>query len=184
MTTVTSNEIPLDVRDYEVYDKDGPRLLRGRLIVDKSWTPDVAFTSGHTRWTDLLLYRVYDELSENMYALQVIAQSIVYHRENSPCRKGVHKHVGLLRRDAAQYESWAVCSDCNPDDLENLKDTDLVAAEIPKPSLETFRSAEAVVKALQVVGPEKTSNLKAKVLLEAAGVDEDIRWAMLQNRRV
>lgn len=185
--TVTSHENAFEPVDIEVRDAAGPLQFKGAAVADLSWDYDAAYESGHNRWTDITLYRVLEEGSPYAYAIQIVGRSVLYHRVNSPCRSGVNMTVGYLRRDDDRYQALISCEKrgCAPDDLEDLKDSDMVAVE---EDLYTLYKCASPVEVVEIMQNRSTrgqmSNLSIKLLQAASRVDVDIYNAMKQTRRL
>lgn len=184
--TLTSPELSAEPHEITVKDEAGPLKFYGQTIADLSWTYDDAYERGHNRWTDIALYRVLEEGSSYRYALQVVGRSVLYHRMNSPCRRGINTTVGLIRRDEARYDALIPCPrpGCQPVDLDELTDNEMVAVEEDLPTLYRCSSAVEVVEVLQKRGHGgQMSGLNMK-LLQVASRDPEIAQAMLRTRRI
>lgn len=172
-------------QEFKLRDARGPLLLYGEIISDLSWGYDTAYEKGHVRWTDITLYRNLDVASKIRYAIQIVGRSVVYHSNGSSCRKGVSSPVSHLRRDAERYRNLAACERCNPADLDDMKDTDLVDAEEDIYTLHRCETATDVVRIMQAPGSRGSMSwLNVKLLQAAERGDEDIAAALLQMRRL
>jgi hypothetical protein len=184
--TVTSYEIPTSAREIRVHDEFGPLSFVGETVVDLSWSYDAAFERGHTRWTDLTLYRVWQQDSDYDYVIQVVGRSVLYHRSNGSCHQGVSIPVGQLRKDVARYEALEPCdrAGCRPVDLDDLGDTDSVSVEGDLFSLYKCKDAAEVVSSMISRSGRAKSGLSTKLLHNAAQLDMAIAEAMKQPRRL
>lgn len=184
--TVTSPELFSEPREIVVKDEAGPLQFRGQTIADLSWSYTEAYERGHNRWTDMTLYRVLEKGSPYNFALHVVGRSVVYHRPDSPCRRGIYTPVGLIRQDDDRYQALVSCDrpKCNPVDLEELSDNDMVAVEEDLPALYRCVTADEVIKAIKGRTPGgELSGLSVK-LLQTASRDPEIAEAMLRTRRL
>lgn len=185
--TVTSFEVPTSAQEIVVRDEYGPLTFVGETVTDLSWTYDAAYERGHSRWTDLTLYRVCRPESEWTYVVQVVGRSVRYHRVGGSCHQGVNVPVGLLRNDGKRYEALEACDilGCQPVDLDDLGDRDIVSVEEDLYSLIKCTDAANLVVTLNNRGNrEKKSKLSMKLLQAASRVDEDIAEAMRHMRRL
>lgn len=181
--TMTSPEIPAEATKIVVWDRGVPLEFVGEKLVDLSWSYDDAAEADHTRWTDLILYRVYDESSAYRYVIQVVGRSVVYHKANGPCRYGVVMHVSRIRRDTERYDALVPCNQCGVGDIDEMDGTDSVAVEVDRPSLEKCRGAFDVVQVLQRRSArERESGLSMKMLQTAVEVDDDIASALVPRK--
>lgn len=185
--TVTSHEGHTGPQDIVVRDKAGPLQFKGAVVADLSWDYGAAYASGHNRWTDMTLYRVMEADSNYDYVIQVVGRSALYHRANGSCHKGVNMPVGLLRKDPDRYQALIICGreGCEPADLDDLGDADLVAVEENLYTLYRCTDAVQVITIMQARGSRgQMSNLSVKLLQAAARVDPAIEEAMLRTRRL
>lgn len=180
MTTMASHKAPERFREFTLQDNEGPIILYGEILADLSWDYDTAFERGHTRWTDITLYRNRAPESSYPYVIQVVGRSVVYHRRGG-CRSGVSVPVGRLRSDVERFNNLAACAEvgCMPADLEDMQDNDIVNAEEDIFTLHKCESAEDVVRVMQNRGGRGTmSGLNVKLLQAAARGDRAIAAAM------
>jgi hypothetical protein len=184
--TVTSYEIPQSAQEIRVRDEYGPLSFVGEKVADLSWNYDAAYERGHTRWTDLTLYRVWQQDSEYDYVVQVVGRSVLYHRLNGSCHQGVSIPVSRLRQDVGRYEALEPCTrpGCQPADLEDLNDSDSVSVEEDLFSLYKCKNAEEVVDTMYARSGRARSGLSMKLLQAASRVDDGIELAMSRTRRL
>lgn len=183
--TVTDFEKTTGAQEFTLRDEQGPILLYGEIIADTSWNYDTAFERGHVRWTDITLYRNCTPGAQYRYVIQVVGRSVVYHRPNGRCHKGIAVPVSRLRLDEERYQNLAVCQICTPPDLEDMQDTDIVNAEEDLFTLHKCENADAVVKTMQNrVSRGSVSWLNVKLLQVAERGDADIAAALRQTRRL
>lgn len=178
--TVTNQEQPVGTR-ITVLDQTGPLSFCGELLAEVSWTYDTAYRRGHTRWTDIALYRVLDESNQYEYVVQVLGRSVVYHRADGPCGRGVRVTVGSIRNnDPDRYEALAACHICNPADLDDLGDGDRVSEEGDIPTLYKCRDAMEVVQCVSERGrgSMNPSSPNMRLLQAAYMKDRDIAEAV------
>ncbi len=185
--TVTSHEATDGIQNIIVHDDAGPLSFRGEVVADLSWTYDAAFERGHHRWTDIALYRVHESDSPYEYVIQIVGRSVLYHRSGGPCPQGTGTTVRRLRQDEARYAALLSCNEtgCQPEDLEDLKDSDMVSVEGDWFTLIKCRDAADTVHAIQNrEGREQMGKLSAKLLQVASWSDEGIKQAMIKTRRL
>lgn len=179
--TVT-DETGVDAHRIVVRDKSGPLPFQGEMIADLTWSYEEAEERGHQRWTDIALYKVFDD-SRYAYVIQVMARSVVYHKPGLPCQRGVSTRVGRLREDEERYDALYACEDCGPTELEELDDAATVSVEANIPTLHKCRDAHEAVKVLsQRSRTGKLSGINLKILQAASDLDHDIAEAMIATR--
>jgi hypothetical protein len=171
-----------------VQDEEGPLSFRGETLADLSWTYQVAEERGHTRWTDMALHRVLEPGSPWKYVIQIVGRSVMYHRSDGPCSRGVNMAVGLLREDEPRYEALVICPrpGCQPKDLEDMGDHEVVSVEEDIYTLFKCRSGADVVQTLQNRGGNRdnVSPLSVRLLQAASRVDREISMALAGTRRL
>lgn len=186
-------EMTKKVQKIVLQAREGPRSFRGYVVVDLSLDPAMVidppshFSSGpRYRWTDMSLYRVKDPQVSAMYVVYVVGRSVLYHRPEGSCRKGVMSTVGSLVNDV-RYELLRPCREpeCYPaepwDFLEDLEDGDRVAVEQERYTLHKCADAQDVIEQLSSSGGVMSS-LSMKLLQEAALEDSDIAAALMRER--
>lgn len=154
-------------------DEEGLLSFNGEMIAEMTWSYEAAKARGHQRWTDLVLYRVAEEGVPYRYALQVVARSVVYHKTDGPCHRGVRMTVGVLARDvdAARFLALDPCAEpgCQPLDLDDLADEDRVKVEEDFPALHRCETAAQVVDILK----DRMRGPAWRLMQAACRVDED-----------
>lgn len=128
----------------------------------------VAFATTHwagkPRWLDIQLWRVTD--GSGRYVIQRVGRSLVYHKYNGPCSRGVPFAVTELSHDAVP------CSDCAAPPL-NIARTipgGLVMREADHPSAVVCASAADVLASLRL--PEIGYSAPAQRLLDTARLND------------
>jgi hypothetical protein len=183
--TVTNEMMPAS-NVIVVRDKEGPLSFRGEVMVDLSWSVEEADARRHAKWTDIVLYRDTDPKSPFEYALQIIARSLLYHKVVGGCRRGVAVPVSHLAKDMVRYEFLTACPEpgCNPPELDNLQDNDLVSSEEPIYTLHRCRDADELALVLDKrsrMGAPSGINMKLKQV--ASQMDPAIEMAILRLRQ-
>lgn len=172
--TVTSEQLP-GTKRIVVRDEIGPLEFDGEMVADLSWDYSTAAEYGHDRWTDLSLYRVLQEGSEYTYVVQVVGRSVVYHKVGGSCRGGMRRMVGVLKQNNERFNALRICDRCDPDDLDEMRDTDTVNVEEDLPTLYKCKGAKEVVDVLYSrIIKEKRAGLSMKLLQAAADADPEI----------
>jgi hypothetical protein len=192
MTAIKENQP--GVHEVTARDGEGPLQFSGEILADLTWSYDEAAERGHKRWTDIVLYRVAEEGSAYRYAIQIVGRSVVYHRPDSPCRRGIRMSVFRLLQDLERYDALEPCdkTGCQPSDLDELNDDALVAVENDLPTLHRCETAEDVIRVMYTEGPgarrgdtqETLSKLSSRLLQQASMVDKDIENALMMKRRL
>lgn len=182
--TVTDSTASGGSSRVRVRDQDGPLEFDGTMVADLSWTYDMAKTYGHTRWTDLTLYRVTQEGSQYEYVLQVVGRSLLYHSVNGLCRSGINLTVGMVYQDTERYEALEACKQCNPPDLDDLDLSAMVSVEEDLPTLYRCRDAAEFLAVMEErISRERNRNgLSRKLLKVASNVDAAIAEEQMKNR--
>lgn len=168
-----------------VRDDMGPLEFVGETVADLSWSYDEAYERGHTRWTDITLYRVLQDGAQYKYVIQIVGRSVLYHRLNGPCHRGVNVPVGLVRQDDERYQSLDPCPNagCQPADLEEFGDNDIVSVEENLYTLYKCPTADYVVEVMyERGGRDRKSGLSQKLLQAASRFDKDIENALKKTR--
>lgn len=181
--TVTDSTASGGGNRVRVRDQDGPLEFEGVMVADLSWTYDMAKTYGHTRWTDLTLYRVTQE-SPYAYVLQVVGRSLLYHAVDGVCRSGINLTVGMVYRDTKRYEALEACRTCTPPDLDDMDLSATVSVEEDLPTLYRCRDAAEFIAVMEErIARERNRNgLSRKLLKVACGVDQVIADEQMKNR--
>lgn len=184
--TVTGKDVAGASSMILVRDQDGPLEFVGEMVADLSWTYEIAESYGHSRWTDLTLYRVLEPGSEYAYVLQVTGRSVLYHRVGGPCRNGVNLPVSVVMRDEERYRALRACPDCTPKDLDYLEETEKVAVEEDLPTLHKCRSAADLVGVMtdRIQRERNKNGLSMKLLKFASAVDPAIAAQQVKTRRL
>lgn len=182
--TVTSPEKTQE--EFVVCDDFGPFSITGRKIADLSWTYDVARERGYTHWTDIFVFSVDGETYR--YGVQILGRSLVYHRDDSPCHKGMRMTVGKLAEDEDRYDGVDPCQapGCKPKDLQDLKSTDTIWVEMDLPKYYKCSDADDLVATLSRHGRRQgrpVSGLNMKALQQASLVDDDVKAAVMRMPR-
>lgn len=176
---------------------DGPRAFLGYVIVDLSLDaatvvdpPALSKWRPRYRWTDMTLYRVtgaVDGLTAAEYAVHVVGRTVLYHRADGPCRKGVIRTV-LDLEDDARFDLLRPCQEpgCYPTTglwhhLEDLDGNTRIAMEQDRPSIFKCESATDVLDSLRD-GAGVLSELALKLLSEAASKDDGIAYVLATER--
>lgn len=155
-----------------VHDGIGPLRFRGEVIADLSWTYEQAREIGHNRWTDIRVYQVADN-KVYRYVVEVIGRSVVYHRVDGSCHKGVTMSVARISEDEDRYDALHPCDLCKPVELDELDDSKKVTVEVDLPKIIKCRNAEQLVGELRGDG----SNLSLKILQAVCLVDKKVEEA-------
>ena len=126
---------------------------------------------GKPRWLDMELWRVTD--GTGRYVVQRVGRSLVYHRYNGPCGRGVPVHASELLRDALP------CADCGTPALTIVQSLPgyLVMREAEHPGVTICQDAQQVLRSLRL--PDIGYSAPAQRLLDMARLrDGDINAAM------
>lgn len=131
-----------------------------------------------------IIPRIMNEQRPYRYVLEYIARSYVYHRADGPCARAHHRWttVGHIKVSNHRWRNLFPCTRCKPEDLEDLDDNVRIAEEQEKSHPFVCTDAVDIVNHLYRKNGEITQ-LAAKVLIQAAGRDPEIRRAM-KNRRL
>lgn len=187
MTLMRVKEERVETTKIVVRDAVGrPVSFLGVKMVDLSWDARTATsTQGKrrptTRWTDMVLYQVTDPNVAYEYVLWVVGRSVVYHKPDGRCQRGVPMNVGkLIPTD--RYAVLAACPTCRPDDLDDLDEIDMVSVEDDRYTLHLCADAEALIEALEDKRDGSISGLAIRLLNNAAEIDPAIQQAMQKER--
>lgn len=154
---------------FHVKTAEAPREFHGWKIADASTRYDSS-----VRWTELLLYKTLDL----RYVLAVSGCSVVYHRNDSRCNRGVPKTVQQMDEHAdAMDHDLSRCRECRPGDYLNAPDDEIFNMEISLPEVSVHNTPLQVVAKLR--DPGGILSIPAKRLLETAKQnDSDFRNAL------
>lgn len=137
----------------------------------------------------MALYRVRDRNSRWQYALEIIAQTCVYHRADGPCVRKRHRVLTVDElRTAVDTQRWKYLfpcerTGCAPADLEDMDGATRVAEERPDPHLYLCtKPSDILARIYQHSG--QISELAAELLHKAAREDPSIAMAWKKMRRV
>jgi hypothetical protein len=147
--TVTMNEASAAANKITVREESGPFSFKGRMIVQRSWTPEEARQRGYTRWTDLTLYESIDKSIPFRWIVQSVARSVVYHTSVSSCGRGTKVLVATVLEDKSLYQSRVACPFCSPPDLDFMEESEMVALEVPRYSLYKCHTAAGFDKVME-----------------------------------
>lgn len=169
---MTSSSRAKELPFVTVHDGIGPLRFRGEVIADLSWTYTQAHEIGHNRWTDIRVYQVGDNKMYR-YVVEVVGRSVVYHRTNGSCHKGVTMSVARISEDEERYDALQPCDICKPVELDELDDAAQVTVEVDLPKIIKCRDAKQLVDELRRDG----SNLSLKILQAVCLVDKNVENA-------
>lgn len=177
-----------------VEDPAGRRSFHGKLVTRVSTRAGTA-----PRWTDLELYRVTD--AEGGYAIANVGRSVLYHRPGSPCNLGTMRRVGDLPDDEygqliahdMVVERWPgdpkALPPCDPGDLDDLGDDDMVSVEINLPGITKAQTAADLISKLHQERRSRDGGITVflsepaqRLLREAADRDPAIAAEMQKPR--
>lgn len=164
----------MELKEFTVHDRlPRPITFQGLLLADCRYGSDIKL-----RWTDMALYRVIGRRSGFRYALQITGRSVVYHRVGGPCSKPKrHRFTTIrsLRDSKMRWDMLFPCDrdGCEPEDLEELADTDRVAEEVEEHHVYLCEYAVQIVDKLYKHNGE-ISQLAADMLEKAARNDPHI----------
>lgn len=165
-----------------VRDGRSRETFQGQLIGAVTMAPEEALKKGYVKWTDLILYRAHSS-EPYAYYVQVVGRSLLYHRPEGPCHRGVRMQVSVLAQNEERYDLMEPCPvpGCKPADLDELEDADTVSVEVDFFSSGLCRTADDAVEYLYNRGGEgRRSGLSLRLLEAASVVDEDIAEAVAQ----
>lgn len=102
------------------------------------------------RWAELRLYKILSsEDNEEMWLLYTIGHTMVYHRLNSECNKGIAVAAGDFRERAEDAEGLEPCEYCRPADWETADPGQKFELEITWYSYTPCRTPQEVLDGLR-----------------------------------
>ena len=159
-------KLPLGMMHYELPTGDYPLEFWGRFI------HEVDTDNGErVRWAHLLLFRIIDTNPEHnsslkeededrdmygkeMYLLYTIGHTLVYHREDAPCRGGVRVKVSEFGRKSADFPreeddpDLEPCDVCSPRDYHLSGPDDFFRLEITWYKYYPCQTADKLIRSL------------------------------------
>jgi hypothetical protein len=161
--------IPKGMKQITI-DSMPPTEFHGKLlgVVDND-------RHGRPRWAELELYRYVDTDPEHvryiddgglyndppivdeanstygkeMYLLHTMGHSVVYHRADSECNKGITIPVEQFAKRAEFPDDLEPCPECRPPAFADLDDDEELALEILRHLIHSCRNADSVLERLK-----------------------------------
>lgn len=153
--------IPADFTLIEIETPDGTPSFHGKLLgrVDNE-------RRGRPRWAEIELYKyvVTDPedpyYGEQVYLLHTMGHSVVYHRHDSSCNRGISVCADDIPRYAEFPEDLEPCQDmtvkgnivsrgCYPPDWRHAAGSDMFSLEVLRHSRFTYPTADDVLAQLR-----------------------------------
>ena len=150
--------IPKGMNLIQIPTTDGTIELYGRLlgVVDNE-------RRGRPRWAEIELLEYVDtdtaHISENpdlntygqqLYLLHTMGHSVVYHRHDADCNKGVAVYrADFPFRAEFPVEDLEPCEECQPPYLENITPDTMMNLEVLRHLIYKCKSAEVVLEKLR-----------------------------------
>jgi hypothetical protein len=149
--------IPDDMKLIRIETTDQPQEFYGRLlgVVDNE-------RHGRPRWAEIELYRYVDtdpaHISDNpdlntyggqMYLLHTMGHSVLYHRHEGDCNKGIAIAAEDFPNRAEFPRDLEPCEECEPDNWKAGPATTIFDLEVIRHTIKKFRNAEAVLDGLR-----------------------------------
>jgi hypothetical protein len=140
---LTDISIPPGMKHWELPTEEGTLDFTGRLIhaVDND-------RGDRPRWAELRLYKILSDEGSEMWLLYTIGHTMVYHRENSECNRGIAVRAAEFWSRAEDPEGLEPCVRCAPPDWR-LDQEAVFDLEVTWYTYTPCATAEKVIEALR-----------------------------------